>query len=104
MAISADEAMSQIFDWVNNGDPISDDSGNDDNDLDDLYGEDNVVRVPDCHSDKEDSNRQSDNSDEDASPQHVPVRKSHPKQTLTSNIPVNSINSCLNPSNFNETI
>ena len=60
MAVSADEAMSQILGWVNNGNSMPDDNENDDNDLDDLYGEDTVVRVPDCHFDEEDGNLQSD--------------------------------------------
>ena len=84
-----------------------DDSDNDDDDLDDLYGETTiVVRVPDCHSDEEDTNHKSpsDSSDEDVSPpqQQTPVRRRHPKKILTSNRLVNSINSCLNRSNFNE--
>ena len=45
MAISEDDAMSQILDWVNNENPMSDDSDNDDNDLDYLYGEDNIVKI-----------------------------------------------------------
>ena len=102
MAISADAAMAQLLDWVNNGNPMPDDS--DDDDLDDLYGEDTVVRVPECHSGDEGSNHQSDtDSDEDESPppQH-PVRRTHPEKTLTSNRLVHSIDSCLDKCNFNE--
>ena len=99
MTISADAAILQILDWVDNDNPI-DDSDNDDNDLDDLYRETTIVRVPDGHSDVEDTNRKSDtdSSDEDVSPQQqqTPVRRRHPKKTLTSNRLVNSINSCLN--------
>ena len=66
-----------------------DDSDNDDDDLDDLYGETTIVRVPDCQSDEEDTNCKSDtdSSDEDVSPpqQQTPVRRRPPKNILTSN-------------------
>ena len=104
MTISADAAISQMLDWVDNDNPM-DDSDNDDDDLDDLYEETTIVRVPDCQSDDEDTSRKSDtdSSDEDVSPQQqTPVRRRHPKKTLTSNRLVNSIASCLNRSNFNE--
>ena len=82
-----------------------DDSDDDDDDLDDLYGETTIVRVPDCQSDEEDTNRKSDtdSSDEDVSlQQQTPVRRRHPKKTRTSNRLVNSIDSCLNRSNCSE--
>ena len=92
MTISADAAILQILDWVDNDNPM-DDSGNDDDDLDDLYRETIIVRVPDGQSDVEDTNRKNDtdSSDEDVSPlqQQTPVRRRHPKKTLTSNRLVN---------------
>ena len=75
----------------------------DDDDLDDLYGEDTVVRVPECHSGDEGSNRQSDiDSDEDEPPPQHPVRRGHPKKTLTSNRLVHSIDNFTKKYNGNE--
>ena len=42
LAISADEAMSQILDWVNKENPMSGDSDNDD-DLGDIYMEEMLL-------------------------------------------------------------
>ena len=80
------------------------DDSDDDDDLDDLYGEDTVVRGPECHSGDEGSNRQSDTDsveDEPSPPQH-PVRRTHSKKTLTLNRLVHSIDSCMDKCNFNE--
>ena len=109
MTVPVEEAIAHILEWVDNGNPMSDGDDDDgDDDLDNLYGGDNTVRIVDCHSEEENNNRpsdtdSSDEEDDQQQQQQQQPKRRHPKKILTSNRLVNSIDSCLDPRNFDET-
>ena len=108
VSFTADDAISNILDWVDQGNPFDNDSDGGD-DLGDLYGEDidMVVRVvhSDGEVDEEGSHHSADKDKEDhgsseSDSEEPPVKRQ--KKLLTSNGLVNSLDNSLDTTSYEE--
>ena len=97
-SFTADDAISNILDWVDQGNLLDNDN-DDGDDLGDLYGQDiDMVDEEDGHhsADKDKDDHGSSESDSE----EPPVKR--PKKMLTSNRLVNSLDNSLDPTRYDE--
>ena len=108
VSFTADDAISNILDWVDQGNPLDNDSDGGD-DLGDLYGEDIGIVVRVVHSDgevDEEGRHHSADKDKDdrgsseSDSEEPPVKRQ--KKLLTSNRLVNSLDNSLDPTRYDE--
>ena len=89
--IPEEEVVAEFRDWVENGNPLSEDES--DNDLDDLNGPDIEFHVDNALNDDSysdiDENEDEDNNDTNSPP--AKRRSQHPKKIQTTKRLVNSI-------------
>ena len=109
VSFTSDDAISNILNWVDEGNPLESDSDDGDDDLGDLYGEDIDIVIGVVHSDsevdEEDGHHtadkyKDDHGSSDSDSEEPPVKR--PKKMVTSNRLVNSIDNSLDPTRYDE--
>ena len=109
VSFTSDDAISNILNWVDEGNSLESDSDDGDDDLGDLYGEDIDMVIGVVHSDSEvdeedghhiADKHKDDHGSSESDSEEPPVKR--PKKMLTSNRLVNSMDNSLDPTRYDE--